>query len=82
MAWFPVAHWLKQAGVNVFRVKGKRVQALRRYLSEHAKTDAADAYVLGAIPLFGGAPTDPVFIPSVQATRIAAPDASARTARG
>ena len=66
MAWFPVAHWLKQAGVNVFRVKGKRVQALRRYLSEHAKTDAADAYVLGAIPLFGGAPTDPVFIPSAQ----------------
>ena len=33
MAWFPVAQWLKQAGVNVFRVKGKRVQALRRYLS-------------------------------------------------
>ena len=60
------ARWLKQAGVNVFRVKGKRVQALRRYLSEHAKTDAADAYVLGAIPLFGGAPTDPVFVPSAE----------------
>ena len=66
MAWFPVARWLKQAGVNVFRVKGKRVQALRRYLSEHAKTDAADAFVLGAIPLFGGAPTDPVFVPSAE----------------
>ena len=81
MAWFPVARWLKQAGIKVFRVKGKRVQALRRYLSEHAKTDAADAYVLGAIPLFGGAPTDPVFVPS-RATRALAPDASARTARG
>lgn len=66
MAWFPVARWLRQAGIKVFRVKGKRVQALRRYLSEHAKTDAADAYVLGAIPLFGGAPTDPVFVPSAE----------------
>ena len=36
MAWFPVARWLKQAGVKVFRVKGKRVQALRRYLCETA----------------------------------------------
>jgi transposase len=60
MSWFPVAHWLEQAGVKVIRVKGQRVRALRRYLSEHAKTDTADAYVLGAIPLFGGVPTDPV----------------------
>jgi len=37
---------------------------LRRYLSEHAKTDAADAYVLGAIPLFGGVPVDPVYVPN------------------
>jgi transposase len=66
MAWFPVARCLKQAGFDVFRVKGKRVQALRRYLSEHAKTDATDAYVLGAMPLFGGAPSDPVFVPSAR----------------
>ena len=43
MSWFPVALWLKQAGIKVIRVKGQRVRALRRYLSEHTKTDAADA---------------------------------------
>jgi transposase len=47
MSWFPVARRLKAAGVTVLRVKGQRVRALRRYLSEHAKTDAADAQVLG-----------------------------------
>ena len=29
MSWFPVAHWLEQAGVKVIRVKGQRVRALR-----------------------------------------------------
>ena len=66
MAWFPVAHWLKLAGIKVIRVKGQRVRALHRYLSEHAKTDAADAYVLGAIPLFGGVPADPVYVPDAE----------------
>ena len=64
MSWFPVARWLQQSGIKVIRVKGQRVRALRRYLSEHAKTDAADAYVLGAIPLFGGVPADPVYVPN------------------
>jgi transposase len=64
MSWFPVARWLEQAGIKAIRVKGQRVRALRRYLSEHTKTDAADAYVLGAIPLFGGVPVDPVYIPN------------------
>ena len=63
MSWFPVAHWLADAGVAVARVKGKRVKALRRYLSEHAKTDLADAHVLAAIPGFGGPRLDPVHIP-------------------
>jgi transposase len=66
MSWFPVAHWLKGAGITVIRVKGQRVRALRRYLSEHAKTDAADAHVLGAIPLFGGVPADPVYVPDAE----------------
>ncbi len=66
MSWFPVALWLKQAGIKVIRVKGQRVRALRRYLSEHTKTDAADAYVLGAIPLFGGIPADPVYVPNAE----------------
>ena len=35
MAWFPVAVWLSRAGVTVIRIKGQRVRALRRYLSEH-----------------------------------------------
>lgn len=63
MAWFPVATWLQRAGVRVIRVKGQRVKALRKYLSEHAKTDAADAHVLGAIPGFGGRGLDPVHVP-------------------
>lgn len=64
MSWFPIAHRLVDAGVEVARVKGKRVRALRRYLSEHAKTDLADAHVLGAMPLFGGPRFDPVHIPA------------------
>lgn len=63
MSWFPVAAWLQRAGVTVIRVKGQRVQALRRYLSEHAKTDELDAHVLGAMPAFGGRGLDPVHVP-------------------
>ena len=33
MSWFPVARWLERAGIAPIRVKGKRVKALRRYLS-------------------------------------------------
>jgi transposase len=64
MSWFPIAHRLTDAGVEVVRVKGQRVRALRRYLSEHAKTDLADAHVLAAMPLFGGPGFDPVHIPT------------------
>ncbi|GBD57553.1 IS110 family transposase [Gluconobacter wancherniae] len=63
MSWFPVTHHLADAGVTVVRVKGKRVKALRRYLSGHAKTDMADAQILTAIPTFGGSLLDPVYIP-------------------
>jgi transposase len=66
MAWYPVAAWLQRAGVKVIRVKGKRVKALRRYLSEHAKTDLADAHVLGALPSFGGRALDPVYVPAAR----------------
>ena len=66
MSWFPIAHQLVDAGVEVARVKGKRVKALRRYLSEHAKTDLADAQVLAAIPGFGGPRLDPVHIPAAR----------------
>ena len=48
MSWFPIAVWLSHAGAEAIRVKGKRVKALRRYLSEHAKTDNSDAHTLGA----------------------------------
>lgn len=64
MSWFPVAHRLSDAGVTPIRVKGQRVQALRRYLSEHTKTDAADAHLLGAMPAFGSHRFDPIHIPS------------------
>lgn len=64
MSWFPVAVWLSRAGIEVIRVKGKRVQALRRYLSEHARTDNSDAHILGAMPSFGGPAFDPIYPPS------------------
>jgi transposase len=64
MSWFPVAHRLADAGVQVVRVKGQRVRALRKYLSEHAKTDLADAHLLAAMPAFGGPGFDPVHIPT------------------
>jgi transposase len=64
MSWFPVASWLEQAGVTVIRVKGQRVKALRRYLSEHTKSDLADAHLLGTMPRFGGPGFDAVHIPS------------------
>ena len=64
MAWFPIATRLGRAGVRVIRVKGQRVRALRKYLSEHVKSDLTDAHVLGALPGFGGARLDPVFVPS------------------
>jgi transposase len=66
MAWFPIAQRLRDAGITVIRVKGQRVRALRRYLSEHAKTDNVDAHVLGAIPLFGGVPSEPLYIPHAE----------------
>jgi transposase len=66
MSWFPVAHRLADAGVSVVRVKGQRVRALRRYLSEHVKTDLADAHVLAAMPRFGGPGFDPVHIPAAK----------------
>jgi transposase len=64
MSWFPIAVWLARAGAETIRVKGKRVKALRRYLSEHAKTDTSDAHILGAMPSYGGPPFDPLYIPS------------------
>jgi transposase len=66
MAWFAVALWLRRAGVEVIRVKGQRVRALRRYLSEHAKSDAADAHVLGVMPLFGGVAGAPLYVPDAE----------------
>ena len=64
MAWFPVASWLRAAGVQVIRVKGKRVKALRRYLSEHAKTDLSDANLLGVLPTIGALRLEPLHLPS------------------
>ncbi|WP_201742196.1 IS110 family transposase [Mangrovicoccus ximenensis] len=64
MSWFPVAHRLADSGIAATRVKGKRVRALRRHLSEHAKTDLADAQVLAASPGFGGPELDPLHSPA------------------
>jgi transposase len=59
-----VANWLARAGCTVIRVKGQRVKALRRYLSEHAKTDVIDARLLGSIPGFGDKGLTTLHLPS------------------
>ena len=66
MCWYPLARWLTRAGCTVIRVKGQRVKALRRYLSEYAKTDALDAHVLGRLPAFGGPGLQPLYVPSAE----------------
>ena len=66
MAWFPVASWLHAAGIEVIRVKGQRVKALRKYLSEHTKTDLADAHLLGVLPSIGTLRLEPLHLPSPQ----------------
>ena len=65
-AWFPVASWLNAAGVEVIRMKGQRVKALRKYLSEHVKTDLADAHLLGATPSIGPLRLEPLHLPSAE----------------
>lgn len=64
MAWYPLARRLTQAGCSVIRVKGQRVKALRRYLSEYAKTDVTDAQVLARMPAFGRHGLPPLYVPS------------------
>ena len=48
----------------MIRVKGQRVKALRKYLSEHAKTDLSDANLLGALPTIGALRLEPLHLPS------------------
>ena len=62
MAWFPVANWLQAAAAEVIRVKGQRVKALRKYLSEHAKTDLANANLLGVLPTLGALRLEPLHL--------------------
>jgi transposase len=66
MAWFPLALRLTRAGCRVIRVKGQRVKALRRYLSEYAKTDMTDAQLLGRMPAFGQRGLQPLYVPSAK----------------
>ena len=66
MAWFPVARWLNAAGIEVIRVKGQRVKALRRVLSEYAKTDLADAHLVGTMPSIGPLRLEPLHLPSAE----------------
>jgi len=42
------------------------VKALRRYLSEYAKTDAVDAHVLASLPSFGERSLQPLHLPTAE----------------
>lgn len=51
MAWYSVGIYLQRQGVEVYRVNGQQVAALRRVYQRHAKSDRIDARVLARLPL-------------------------------
>jgi transposase len=51
MAWYPVGLYLQGHGVEVYRVNGQQVAALRRVYQRHAKSDRIDARVMARLPL-------------------------------
>ena len=51
MAWYTVGVFLERHGVEVYRVSGQQVAALRRVFRRHAKSDRIDARVLARLPL-------------------------------
>ena len=46
MAWYPVAVYLEQQGVEVYRVNGQKTKDFRRFLWKHAGSDRIDSRVL------------------------------------
>ena len=46
MAWYPVAVYLTDRGVDVYRVNGQKTKDFRRFLSRHAGSDRIDSRVL------------------------------------
>ncbi|RMD70223.1 MAG: IS110 family transposase [Bacteroidetes bacterium] len=46
MAWYPVATYLEQQGVEVYRVNGQKTKDFRRFLWKHAGSDRIDSRVL------------------------------------
>jgi len=51
MAWYPVAVYLEQKGVKVYRVNGQKTRDLRQALWKHTSSDRIDCRVLAQLYL-------------------------------
>ena len=51
MSWYSVGQYLERHDVEVYRVNGQQVAALRRVFQRNAKSDRIDARVLARLPL-------------------------------
>lgn len=51
MAWYSVGFYLQRHGVEVYRVNGQQVAALRKVYQHYAKSDRIDARVMARLPL-------------------------------
>ena len=52
MAWYPVAAYLQQHGVTVYRINGQKTKDFRRALWKHTRSDLIDSRVLARIYQF------------------------------
>jgi transposase len=63
-AWLPVGVFFAARGHTVFRVSSQKAADLRRFLSQHAKSNGIDADTLARLPLSGPAGLAPLVLPS------------------
>lgn len=50
-AWMPIAVFFQSRGHDVYRVSSAKASALRKFLSQHTKTNGIDADTLARLPL-------------------------------
>lgn len=64
MAWYGVGQYLDRHNVQVYRVNGQQVAALRRVYQRHAKSDRIDSRVLARLPLVAPESLHDCYFPS------------------
>lgn len=63
MSWFPLAVYAKKHGHEIMRVKAQKSHALRKYYSEHCKSDKLDARALAMMPIVDRESVEEVYLP-------------------